>query len=367
MKKHTDSLIIGIDIRAMTANTAGIGNYVSKLYAELCNAANSVTLIAYSDKSSQTISTSKTIRSRIIKMPSFIWHIAAYFDALFITRVDVYFSTHSSLICLFPFLKTVVTIQDLSSITQAKTHTLKERIFLSSLLLRLALHNTHRIIVPSQFTKNEIIKYFSLSQDKIVVVPLGVVTLPRSNKESSIAKKPYFIFIGTIEPRKNLTRLINAFTELKKEKKIPHKLIIAGKRGWYSDPIYDEAKKSAYPDDIIFTGFLPNEELASLLGNAEALVLPSLYEGFGLPVLQAADLRVPVITSNVSSLPELLGEYAIYVDPLSVASIKEGMDKVLRLNQKQKNDIIEKAYKKAQEYSWEKAAAETLTVLKSAI
>jgi glycosyltransferase involved in cell wall biosynthesis len=174
----------------------------------------------------------------------------------------------------------------------------------------------------------------------------------------------YILFVGTLQPRKNITRLIEAFSCLK-----PYalslrslQLVIVGKKGWQYKEILKAPNKFGVADRVKFLDFVSDEDLPSLYKNALCYVLPSLYEGFGLPVLEAMKYDCPVITSNVSSLPEAGGDAALYVDPMNVQDIAEKIELLIR-DEKLRRELIGKGRKQIKKFSWEKAAKETLKVL----
>lgn len=169
----------------------------------------------------------------------------------------------------------------------------------------------------------------------------------------------YILFVGTLQPRKNIVRLIEAFSTLGPKL---YTLVVVGKPGWLYEEIYEAPKKFKVEDRVKFLDYVPDEDLPALYQNALCFVLPSLYEGFGLPVLEAMHYGCPVVTSNVSSLPEAAGDAAIMVDPESTESIKEGIEKVLG-DKSLREKLVKKGYEQVKKFSWEKCARETLKVL----
>jgi glycosyltransferase involved in cell wall biosynthesis len=171
----------------------------------------------------------------------------------------------------------------------------------------------------------------------------------------------YILFVGTLQPRKNIEKLIEAFASVvKKHPKLS--LVIVGKHGWLYEDILKAPKKFDIEEKVKFISFVPDDDLAYFYKHAVCYVLASLYEGFGLPVLEAMAYDCPVITSNVSSLPEAGGDAALYVDPKNIEDITE---KILMLveNESLRRDLIEKGKKQIKKFSWEKCAKETLEVL----
>jgi glycosyltransferase involved in cell wall biosynthesis len=177
--------------------------------------------------------------------------------------------------------------------------------------------------------------------------------------------KDFVLFVGTLQPRKNIIRLIEAFSKLLKDKKYqesPLQLVIVGKKGWQYDEILDSPKKFGIDNKVKFLDFVPDEDLIMLYKNALCFAWPSLYEGFGLPILEAMKMGCPVITSNVSSMPEAGGDAALYVDPENVDDIAKKLSDVVS-DPKLRQDMVEKGKKQVQKFSWEKTARQTLQIL----
>jgi glycosyltransferase involved in cell wall biosynthesis len=178
------------------------------------------------------------------------------------------------------------------------------------------------------------------------------------------------LFVGTLQPRKNIERLIEAFSAVLKDNVLKTdsdnklELIIIGKKGWLYEDILAAPGKFGIRESVKFLESINNEELAVFYKNALCFVLPSLYEGFGLPVLEAMQNNCPVITSSVSSMPEAGGDACLYVDPEDSADIAEKIAKLIS-DTKLRNELIEKGKKQVQKFNWEKTAKETLEVLKN--
>lgn len=222
------------------------------------------------------------------------------------------------------------------------------------------------IITISEFTKKEIVKNYGFPKDKIFVCYPGFDRSQfRSQGKDRVEKVKikygisgdYLFYLGTIQPRKNLIRLLEAVKGLKEIK-----LVIAGKKGWLYDEFFQ--KVAEMKDRVIVTDFVPDEDLPALFSGAKAFVLPSLYEGFGIPVIEAMACGCPVVVSNVSSLPEVVDDAGVLVNPNSIESIKEGIDKVLK-GENFAQELSQKGLKTAQKFSWEKCAKEVLKVLES--
>ena len=181
--------------------------------------------------------------------------------------------------------------------------------------------------------------------------------------------KNYILSVGTIQPRKNYVRLIEAFSifiKQNRQKFSDLKLIIIGKKGWLYEPIFAAPKKFGIEDRVKFMDFVPDAALPSYYKHALCFALPSLYEGFGLPVLEAMSYKCPVVVSNVSSLPEIAGKAGIYVDPTNVQDIARGLLTAVRQrNLIQGKNRINAGVTETRKFTWEKAAKETLTALET--
>lgn len=238
-------------------------------------------------------------------------------------------------------------------------------------IINQAARSAKKIIVPSIATKEEIIDHLGILEKKINVIPEAsdknlvvsikyqVSSSPKNTKYEILNTK-YFLYVGNAYPHKNLVSLLYAFNKITKENK-DLKLILVGEKDYFYQKIEEENKS----DRIIFYGKATDSELANLYSSAIALVMPSLMEGFGLPVLEAMSLKCLVVCSDIPSFREIASNSAIYFKPENANDIKETMKSVYLNNEKYKIEKLEAAFKRAQKYSWEKAAVETLNVYES--
>lgn len=233
----------------------------------------------------------------------------------------------------------------------------------------------NKILTISHFSKKEIINYYKLPKDKVVV------TYPGYNKDnfkfqiSNIKLKKreiqdkyritgdYILFVGTLQPRKNIVGLIQAFQRVEGDRRKEIKLMIVGKKGWLYEEIFDKVRKLKLEKRIIFTDFVKSEDLPVLYQSARCFVLPSLYEGFGIPVVEAMACGCPVVISNVSSLPEIAGEAGILVDPKNIDEIAQGINRAC-FDEKKRSEMVKKGLERAKFFSWETCAKQTLAVFK---
>ncbi len=229
-----------------------------------------------------------------------------------------------------------------------------------------------RLIAISHWTKNVVSKHVGIPKDRLDVVHHGVnldvfhpITDDRKIKQlkTRYSLPDHFIlFVGSLLPVKNIPTLIRAFNELIQRTEFKHyHLVIAGGRGWGYQPVYDLVTHLGLEDRIIFTGFFPAEDLPTLYSAAEVFVLPSLYEGFGIPIIESFACGTPVITSNASCLPEVAGDAALLFNPQDTTDLVEAMTKVLS-DSMLRETIIAKGLEKAKEFSWKKTAEKTLKV-----
>lgn len=303
--------------------------------------------------------------------------------ATFKDPLDVLFvPAHTLPLIRKPNLKTVMTVHDLGSEYLPKMHQFKQRLYLG-FITKLQLKGASRLVAVSKATKEDLVKKIGIDPThpsdgckKVEVVyeavnreifkPANGVLLRNILNRFDLEKENYFIFVGTIQPRKNLSRLIEAFARFRdknQESRIKGiKLVLAGGRGWLSDEIYQLPEKLGISEQVKLLGRVSDQELSALLTGATALVFPSLFEGFGLPILEAFACSCPVLTSEVSSMPEVAGEAAVLVDPYNIESIEEGMERVR--SSEFRAQMVKKGREQLEKFSWEKAARETLKVIK---
>jgi glycosyltransferase involved in cell wall biosynthesis len=220
-----------------------------------------------------------------------------------------------------------------------------------------------RIATVSEYSKNDIATNYGIDPSKIDVVYNGInpffVSLNDKAKEETREKyaqgKNYFVCVGALHPRKNIPALIQAFSAYKTESGSEVKLLLAGPAFWGMAEIVDAVAKSAAREDVIFTGRLADEDLALVMGSARALTFVPYYEGFGIPVIEAMQAGVPVITSNVTSLPEIAGDAALLVDPRNISDIKEALSRIDN-DEKLREDLISKGRSQKQGFSWDRSA-----------
>ena len=322
-------------------------------------------------------------------------------------KIDVFFSMahYGPRFSKIPY---VVAIHDLSFLHYPELFKKSDLLQLRS-WTKYSVQNATHIIAVSQTTKDDIVKNYNVTPSKITVTYEGYDEdrfKPQSRTRSDLVKKKYgvrgdyIIFVGTLQPRKNLERLIEAFASIvhssqlmvNGEKKTVNRepltdnlsLVIAGKKGWFYESIFEKVKELNLKDKIVFTEYVSDANLSALIGGASVYVLPSLWEGFGIPVIEAQACGVPVVVSNTSSLPEIVGatdhssssdrarlgsreasltgRSGILVDPQNINSIAIGIKKVLT-DEKLRSDLIKNGFSNVRRFSWQKCARQTLEIL----
>jgi glycosyltransferase involved in cell wall biosynthesis len=260
----------------------------------------------------------------------------------------------------------VITVHDIAHIRFPDLLNKSRQVY-KRYILNLSIKMADVIIVDSCSTKRDIIEFFNIDEKKIRVVHLGVESRFQriSNVEDYRTRKnlpsKIILHIGTLEPRKNVVTLINAFKKLRESGIKDYTLVIAGEKGWLYKKIFEEIKSSNVEQSIILLGVVEDEDLPMLYNCADLFVFPTLYEGFGLPPLEAMACGIPVITSNTSSLPEVVGNAGIMVDPNNVESLSNAMYRVLQ-DKELRHRMSRDGLKRSKMFTWEKMASEVKKV-----
>lgn len=265
----------------------------------------------------------------------------------------------------FSPIPSVVTIHDLSYLYFPKDF-LKKDLFKLKNWTQYSIKKAKKIIAVSKSTKKDILKNYPIDEKKITVIYNGYEKpkLKAQKLKGKTKDDLYFLFVGTIQPRKNISTLIKAFEKFT-VKHPRFNLILAGKKGWLYQEILNQIKNLGLSNKIYFTDYITDHQLVFLYQNAFALIMPSLYEGFGIPLLEAMSFSCPVISSFASSLPEIGGEACLYFDPKDANSLLEKMKELTNNNQLRKQ-LIEKGKERVKLFSWEKCGQQTLQTLISA-
>ena len=272
--------------------------------------------------------------------------------------------------------KYVVTVHDVIPLILPETFTPRHR-----LVVRLALARVRRkadlVVVPSHAVKRDVVRRVGLPEDRVVVTHEGCE--PRFRPVRSAAARRdvaaryglpprYVLAVGTLEPRKNLTTLLEAFARLRRDGEVDAdlRLVLAGARGWLDEPIFATVRSLGLEDAVRFTGFVDDADLPAVYSGAALFVFPSLHEGFGLPLLEAMACGVPVVTSNISSMPEVAGDAAVLVDPRDTDGLAAAIARLLR-DEALRDRLREAGIARARQFSWEATARRTLDAYASLV
>lgn len=283
-------------------------------------------------------------------------------------KIDIIHSLHYSFPLLCYWVKRIVTIHDLTFFIYPEVHTWVKRYFFRYFIV-LACRISDVIICVSESTRNDLSKYINNVKAEVYVVPLAVSTLGISEGDvKSVRSKygivsDYILFIGTLEPRKNICNLLKSFGT-NDNLSSNYQLVLVGKKGWYYQSIFDMIHQLNIEKSVILTGFVTEKEKFSLLSAASVFVYPSIYEGFGLPVLEAIGYGIPTVTSNVSSLPEVAGDAAILVNPNKVEDLSSAIETILT-NDSLQIEMKLRSVEQANKYSWENTAKQTIKIYHS--
>ena len=232
-----------------------------------------------------------------------------------------------------------------------------------------------KILAISESTKKDIVRHYPFARKKVQVVYLAydkskfnrdtlTKDVRRIKKKYSIVSEDYILFLSTLKPSKNIEGLIVAWAKIAKY--FPStQLVIAGKKGWLYERIFEEVKKLQIEDRVVFTGFVDEEDKPELIAGAKLFALPSFWEGFGLDILNAFGAGTPVLVSDRGSLPEVAGDAGVFVDPDNIDDIAAKMRKVLELNKKDYDKLVEKGFEQAGKFDWDETARETLKILET--
>lgn len=367
---------IAINTLSLNRTKAGMGNYIKNLVNVLSEIDKDNTYFVLVSERNKDFFRIRQKNFKIINLgkivtmdlPRLFWEQISLPRFLKKNRIDVLHSP-GFVMPIMSKAKNVLTMADMTFFTHPEAHTLAKRAYFW-MFMPISIKKADKIISISENTKKDILDHVKVDKKKIRTVHLAA---DRSFKELNKDKcrkeikerydvgSPFILFIGMIEPRKNLERLITAFSELKKKENMQHKLVIVGKKGWKFDSIFKTIKKERLEQEIIFTGYVPDEDLAKFYNAADFFVYPSLYEGFGLPVLEAMACGCPVITSNVSSMPEVAGDAGLLINPESVKDIADAIKKVINDKELQKK-MRKQGIKQSSRFSWKKTAEKTLRI-----
>jgi len=372
-------LHIGIDGLPLTETLTGIGHYTRELASHLASssATDDIQIIsprAYLlelEKQIERPANLHLVRSRVSPITRHWWSIGL---PRYIRRhgIELFHGTNFE-VPLRKACPTVVTVHDLSMLLYPETQERKLVRRAEQRLPRMARAAT-MIITPTESVRTEVHEHLQLPLDRIVAVPEAArncfqplepgATIETRNKLGIHGE--FLLFVGTVEPRKNIATLLRAFAEVLRVRREPLQLVIAGRKGWLVDDLYDSLERSAAAANIFFTGYLSDEELCALYSSCTVFVYPSIYEGFGLPPLEAMACGAPVIASNITAIREVVGSAGRLVSPESATQLAGAIAELLE-SMPARSELSAAGVKRARQFSWIHTARTTRQVFAEAI
>lgn len=365
---------IGIDYHTAFGMPEGSKTYITNLAFNLPSISNGTKYVLYAPRGTigrtpQTpnariryVLSSDPFRRLIVELPYYIRR----------DDVDIF---HSIYICPpWKRCRYVLTVHDILFEHYPNLFT-RTFVLRSKAFIRLSVKRADAIITISDYSRKDISSTYGIDEEKIVVTPLGVDKIFRPNvcKETlhQICRKyginqPYILFVGRLEPRKNIPTLLKAFSILLKEGLDDYILVLVGPKDFGYDEIFREVSRLKIEGNIVFAGAILLEELQAVMAGAKIFVYPALYEGFGLPVLEAMACGIPVVTSNTSALAEIVGDDGVLVDPFSVESLADGMRRLLT-DSFVHYDLKQRVLEKAKLFTWKRCAERTYQVYQTLI
>lgn len=353
-------MIIGIDAReGVKKQRAGKGEYVYQIVSGLIKHSEHQ-FVLFLDQDPLPEWRKDNVKFIIFKTAPFAWQLRVFLYLEFLHPVDIYFSTTSVIVpALIRSIPVVTVLFDFVSFLFPQHHD-RKAVVLEKFLMKWAVRFSKKLIAISEHTKKDAVGLFKINPNKIFVTHLAP-SLSDKGEEIEITGKDIILFIGTLEPRKNIVRLVEAFNKLRGDG-IESALVLVGKWGWQSGAIKQSIENSLFKNDIQVLGYIKDANKNSLYKQATVFAFPSLYEGFGLPPLEAMANGTPVITSNVSSLPEVVGDAAMLVNPQNTEEIYQALRKILT-NKEFANQLANKGYAQVQKFTWENTIQKTLDIL----
>ncbi len=362
---------IGIDAsRAAIAQQTGTERYSKRIIQELLDLTTDENVRLYVNGNTPIPFRQRAnVSQRLISFPR-LWTHLRLSTELARHPVDALFIPSHVVPPIHP-RATVVTIHDLGYLHEPQAHTGTSRRYLEW-STRWSVKVARRVIAISNATKQDMISNYGVAADKITVIYHGVDERFRPADREEIEQvrawlgmdDPFILYVGTIQPRKNLMRLIEAF-EIIADGRSDLSLVLAGKLGWKIDEITEAARNSRHTKRILLPGHVADELLPALYSASEVFALPSLYEGFGMPVIEAMACGTPCVVSDRGSLPEVAGNVALIVDPLDVSAIATGIASML--NSQERSKRVEAGIARATSFSWKRAGEDTIRVIRGAI
>lgn len=356
----TAPLSIGIDARAATEDGAGGRRVVQELLRALAARSEPHHYVLYVRAGTWDEPLDERFRWRRVRGPDGIWHMRTAVAAG--NECDVLLSTNSYLTAWFTTVPVAPMVFDLVAFDRALRPQRRANI-IERITLPAAVYRSRALLTISQATADALVARYPTIAEKVVVAPLAAapaLAAPAVQLPEGVPERDFVLAVGTLEPRKNLPRLVAAYRRLPVELQAAHPLVVTGRIGWEAGETLDALRSLG--ERAVRTGYVPDDELALLYERCALFAYPSLGEGFGLPVLEAMAAGAPVLTSDRSSLPEVGGDAAAYCDPTDEGSIAAGLERLLR-DPAQRARMAAAGPARAAEFSWERTAEIVLETL----
>ena len=366
---------IGINARGLSIPVGGVASYLERLIPELIRVDSTNSYVIFHSSRGHIGSFVGAREVFISPRHPFLWENVSLPLAARRYGIDTLFCPKNLIPLLLPRdIRTVAVVLDLlyfPVMGQRFSEYLWQDTLYMRLFLRRSLRRTDRIIAISENTRRDVEALCADVADRLTTVYLGVDQQPggalsderrQSLRDRYGLKSPYVFYCGSLSPRKNIVRALEAFAEVRE--KIPHNFVVTGGKSWKDRPVFDAVKRLHLTDRFVKLGAVPANDMPALYGMADMFVYPSLYEGFGLPVLEAMGCGCPVLTSNTSSLPEVAGDAALMVDPRDTRAIASGMLR-LATDRAEADRLRNKGLERVSIFTWEKAARNTIDVFNS--
>lgn len=378
MRKFWGEILrIGINALQLTARNSGVGQYINNMISSLLSFSTDQFVIYFScgNKRTEWLALQNVVlrETPYYKEQVILRNLYELFYFGLEIRKDnlsLLWSPDTKVPLQIPAnIPFVVTVHDLAIFREPGTY-LYSRVMYWRKLFKHAIHKASCVVAISHTTRNDLIELMNVSPEKIKVIYNGVNPcfriiddidfLEQISQRYSLPRN-FLLFVGLFSPRKNIAGILRAFSILKNRYQIPHRLVMVGEKGWLYRNDLRLVRLLGLEEEVSFTGYVDNKDLPAVYNLADVFVFPSLYEGFGLPVLEAMACGIPVVTSNVSALPEVAGQAGILVDPHNPEEIASGVYRLLS-DRKLSSELVRAGLERSRQFTWKNAARELLKV-----
>ncbi len=368
---------IAINAMIVGQTKAGVGRFVSELLNALARIDHENQYIVYTTEFGRqqlVVGPNFTVRALSLPRPvRLAWEQLVLPWLVRRDRADLLHGQGFTL-PLLAGCRSVVTIYDMTWFSHGSTHETVKALYFRT-LIPASLRRARHVLTISDSARADLLQRFPQLADRVTTTLGGVADVfyqpaPRATSQPILARYgidgPFILSVGMIQPRKNLPRLIQAFAQLRRDAGVPHRLVVCGGKGWQFDEVFATVEALGLASSVVFTGFVPDEDLLHLYATCDAFAYPSLYEGFGLPVVEAMAAGAPVLTSDNSSLREVAGDAALLCDPSSVDDIADKLRQLIE-DRALRSELVQRGRARAQRFTWLETARHTLDAYRGAL